>query len=79
MSEKQFKRLKQVFNGDGVHDLIFDEMPYKIYSAKVTGRPVVKYMCFEKNGMRYYNGNATINFTCYHPYAHTPRNLTKLS
>jgi hypothetical protein len=37
-------------NGKGIHDLVFDECPYKVYSAKVTGTPQLKTICFEEDG-----------------------------
>jgi hypothetical protein len=67
--------IKRVFNGDGIHDLILDEAPYKVYSAKITGKPALKYLCFESNGQRYYNGDGSLTFTCYYPYSHTPENI----
>lgn len=75
LTEKKIKEMKKTLNGDGIHDLIFDETPYKVYSAKITGKPTLKYLCFEKNGQRYYNGEGNLQFTCYFPYAHSPRNL----
>jgi hypothetical protein len=30
-----------------VHDLIFDEYPYKVYSAKITGHNQIKHIAFE--------------------------------
>ena len=48
MTEEQFVRLKRVFGDKGIHDLIFDEWPYKIYRVKSTGTPNLKYICFNK-------------------------------
>lgn len=64
--------MRQWLNGKEIHDLIFDESPYKVYSAKVTGTPQLKTVCFEINGQREYRGEGTIQFTCYYPFAHTP-------
>ena len=47
-----------------------------MYSAKVTGTPQLKTICFDESGKRIYKGEGTIQFTCYYPFAHTP-NLTK--
>lgn len=71
LSEKQVRNLKKVFNGDGIHELIFDEYPYKVYSAKVTGTASMKHLCFEVEGQRKYRGEGSIQFTCYYPYART--------
>lgn len=72
LSESGLTQLKEVFRGDGVHDLIFDETPYKVWSAKVTGTASIKHLCFEENGERVYKGEGSITFTCYYPFAHTP-------
>ena len=60
MTEEQFVRLKRVFGDKGIHDLIFDEWPYKIYRVKSTGTPNLKYICFDKgmdkNDRDYENG-----------------------
>ena len=64
--------MRQWLSGDGIHDLIFDELPYKVYSAKVTGTPQLKTLCFDKDGARVYKGEGAIQFTCYYPFAHTP-------
>lgn len=75
LTEQGVRKLKQTFNGDGIHDLIFDEYPYKVYSAKVTGSATLKTICFELEEGRVYRGEGTITFTCYYPYAHTPHSL----
>lgn len=70
LTESGLRQLKQIFDGNGIHDLIFDETPYKTWSAKITGTPTIKYICFENDdGNRVYKGEGTINFTCYWPYA----------
>lgn len=80
LTDTQFHKLKQVFSGDKISDLIFDEEPYKVYSAKVTGVPTLKYLPFDgPNGERIYKGEGTIQFTAYWPYAHTPNIDTKIS
>ena len=76
LTEEKIRLIKETFSGDGVHDLIFDEAPYKVWSAKVTGSATMKHLCFEEGGRRIYKGEGNITFTCYYPYAHTP-NLTK--
>lgn len=75
LTESGVRLLKQTFNGDGIHDLIFDEHPYKVYSAKVTGSATLKTVCFEQEEGRTYRGEGTITFTCYYPYAHTPKSI----
>ena len=69
LTEEEFYGLSKVFDGKEVHDLIFDECPYKVYKAKVTGTPSLKYICFEEGEKDIYKGEGTVNFTCYEPYA----------
>lgn len=73
LTESGLRLLKQTFDGKDIHDLIFDEEPYKVWSAKVTGTAQIKHLCFEESeGQRTYKGEGSITFTCYYPYAHTP-------
>ena len=72
LTESGLRLLKQVFDGRAIHDLIFDEAPYKTWSAKVTGNSQIKHLCFtDSNGDRVYKGEGSITFTCYWPYART--------
>ena len=77
LEEKDLRTIKEVFCGDGIHDLIFDERPYMAWSAKVTGTASMKHLCFDEGGMRKYKGEGSITFTCYDPYARTPKKLWK--
>lgn len=77
LTETNLRRLRQLFNGKEVGELIFDETPYKAYAAKITGTPTIKAICFDetKSGgglERIYRGEGTLQFTCYQPYACTP-------
>ena len=58
-----------------MHELSFDERPYIVYDAKVTGTPTLKFICFDENGQRIYKGEGTVQFTAYYPYGHTPTKL----
>ena len=70
LSEVQVAELKRHFSDKQIHDLIFDETPYKVWSAKVTGTATLKYIPFgEGETGRTYKGEGTIQFTCYQPYA----------
>lgn len=73
LSETQYSEVRHWLNGKEIGELIFDEMPFKVYSAKVTGTPSLKTICFMENGERVYKGEGNIQFTCYYPYAHTPK------
>lgn len=75
LTDKDLRLIKQVFRGDGIHELGFDEIPYRSWSAKVTGTATMKYLVFEENGQRIYKGEGSITFTCYSPYARTPKKL----
>lgn len=72
LTEQKYREMRTWLDGREIHDLIFDEAPYKVYSAKVTGTPQLKTICFNEEGQRIYKGEGTIQFTCYWPYAHTP-------
>lgn len=48
ISEEQLQNIKKVFGDKKIHDLIFDETPYKVYRVKSTGTPNLKYVCFNK-------------------------------
>lgn len=70
LTEEQIVNLKRHFGDKKIHDLIFDERPYKIWKAKVTGTATMKYIPFaEGETNRIYKGEGTIQFTCYQPYA----------
>lgn len=75
LTEVQYRAMRNWLNGKKIAELVFDEAPYKAYSAKVTGTPSLKTLCFEEGGQRVYKGEGTIQFTCYYPYAHTPKHL----
>lgn len=72
LNEAQFRQLRQWLGDKGIHDLIFDEAPYKKYSAKIAAVPNFNYICFDKginDSERVYKGEGTIQFVCYYPYA----------
>lgn len=70
LGEEQMAKIKQVFGDKQVHQLFFDETPYKIYNAKVTGTATIKYIPFaEGENNRLYKGEGSIQFTCYEPFA----------
>ena len=71
------RNMKQWLSGKELGDLWFEEEPYKVYSAKVTGQPTIKYIPFDKQlsgttTKRIYRGEGNVQFTAYWPYAHTP-------
>lgn len=70
LTEEQLQGLKRLFGDKKVHPLIFDEIPYKVYQAKVTSSASIKYIAFEEGETnRIYKGEGDIQFTAYDPYA----------
>ena len=69
LTEDNLRKLKQWLGDKKIKDLIFDEVPYKVYRAKVTGSATIKHLCFTEDGARVYKGEGTIQFTCYEPFA----------
>lgn len=48
MTESQFRALRRLFSTKDVCDLIFDERPYKVYSAKIAQPIELNYVCFDR-------------------------------
>lgn len=70
LTEKQVQELKRWLGDKKIHDLIFDEVPYKAYKAKITGSATIKYIPFaEGESNRVYKGEGNIQFTAYDPFA----------
>lgn len=68
LDQQQFDAMKKWLNGKEIKPLVFDERTEVTYSAKVTGTPQLKYVCFDNNGTNIYKGEGTIQFTCYFPF-----------
>lgn len=47
LTESEYRGLRQWLGDKKPHDLIFDELPYKVYKAKVTGSATIKTICFD--------------------------------
>ena len=78
VSELQLRRMRQVFSARQVGRLVFDEVPYKYYIAKVSATPQIRYICFnelnnpndeEQGTHRVYKGDLTIQMMSYFPFA----------
>lgn len=69
ITEVQYRRIRQTFAADVIGELIFDEAPYKAYTAKVQSPPSLNYICFDEGGQRIYKGEGSIQFVCYYPFA----------
>lgn len=70
LTEQEFAELKKWLGDKKIHELIFDETPYKAYQAKITGSATMKYIPFEEGTTnRLYKGEGSVQFTAYYPYA----------
>ena len=70
LTEEQLARIKAVFGDKKIHEIIFDEAPYKAYQVKVTGSAQIKYIPFaEGKTNRVYKGEGSVQFTAFNPYA----------
>ena len=69
LSDAQLREMRQWLGTGQIHDLIFDEFPYKVYSAAVTGNATAKHLCFDEGNGVVYKGDGSIQFTCYFPFA----------
>lgn len=70
LTEQKFAELKRWLGDKKIHDLVFDEKPYKIYSAKITGSATIKHIPFsEGETNRVYKGEGSIQFTAFKPFA----------
>lgn len=67
LSETALRNLKVVFNGKAAGWLIYDEVPFKKYWAKVQSPPQINYICFDEGGARVYKGEGTIQLISYNP------------
>ena len=77
LTDSQVQEMKRWLNGKEMGDLWFEEAPYKVWTAKVTGQPNIKYIPFDDydengNKIRIYKGEGLVTFIAYWPYAHTP-------
>lgn len=72
LDDDKIEQLKETFDTTKVGPLWFAEYPFKVYEAKVKTPVVLKYLCFDENGVNKYKGEGTVNFICYQPYARTP-------
>lgn len=70
LTEEDLEDLKKWLGDKKIHDLVFDEAPYKKYRAKVVGSSAIKYIPFaEGETNRVYKGEGTIYFSAFEPYA----------
>lgn len=67
--EEELMAIREWLGDREVHELFFDENPYKVYHAVVSRTPTIKYIAFGDVGTRIYKGEGSIVFTCYDPIA----------
>lgn len=48
VTEKQFRKIRQLFSTRKICELIFDERPYKVYYAKIESPIEMSYVCFDE-------------------------------
>ena len=68
LTEAQLRRLRQVFCAKAIGEFIFDETPYKAYTAKLQAPVQLTAIPFTENGIRVYKGEGTIQLVAYYPY-----------
>lgn len=71
ITEDIWRLMSQTFSTDKLQDLVFDELPFKTYKAKVKSKPEFKFVCFfdREKQQRVYKGEGKLTFVCYYPYA----------
>lgn len=69
LTDKQIRKIKKLFSQKEPKDLIFDEVPYKVYTVKPQSIPTLSYLCFGEGEKRIYKGEGTITFIAYSPFA----------
>lgn len=71
IDEELWRKMAQFLATDKLQDLVFDELPFKTYKAKLKSKPDLKYICFydKEREKRIYKGEGKLTFVCYYPYA----------
>ena len=69
LSAADLRVIYDTFTGKQIAPLIFDESPYKVYSAKCTGQGIIKHVVSGDSNNLLYSGEGTLTFTCCFPYA----------
>ena len=47
VTEQQIREMQQWFNSRKIHELIFDEEPYKVWDVQISDQPNIKFVCFD--------------------------------
>lgn len=73
VTETDIKAIRNLFSPMETGQLIFDEYPYKSYTAKVTTPAKLSYIVFDEGEKgRIYKGEGSVTLTCFYPYAKAP-------
>lgn len=51
VNDEQLRRIKQLLNTKGIHELIFDEEPYKVWDVQINGVPQLKTIPFDEGNI----------------------------
>lgn len=70
VTEEELQEISQWLSVD-IGELIFDELPFKKYYARVDSSPTMQYIPFYEKGNRIYKGEISFNFVCYDPYGYS--------
>ena len=70
LHEEQLRQIQRLFHKQDLCQLIFDELPYKVYDAKLAQEPKLNFVCFD-GPVRIYKGELDLPFVCYTPFAHS--------
>lgn len=71
IDEDTWRKISEVLANDKPQDLVFDELPYKTFRAKLSGKPQFKFICFkDSDGNRVYKGEGELKFICFFPFAY---------
>lgn len=73
LTKAEIQGIKKRFSGKEIKELCFAEESDRIYMAKVTSQPSIKMLAFGDGGNERYNGEGTVQFTAYWPYARDPK------
>lgn len=79
LTEQNLRDLSSWLACRELKELIFDEEPYKAYNVKISGKPDLKYLCFNeydakvKEYRRIYKGELKITFVAPVPFAHNAK------
>lgn len=69
MTKEQLRLIKNFWKDGNFHALIFDEAPYKVYYARITGNRTFSFLEHETEEGSVQGGEGSFVFTCYYPYA----------